>query len=89
MKVIGLRYSTGAKLREDVQRAFPNWDGDKSDVPAWLDNHCFAKGRVRDENNVVLGFDIYLLVRDNFELPNWIQGVEIPYEEHQHKFLGY
>lgn len=89
MRVVAIRYSTGAKLKDDVQRAFPNWDGDKQDIPEWLDNHCFAKGRVRDENDVVLGFDIYLLVRDDFRIPVWIQGIEIPREQHQHTFLGY
>jgi hypothetical protein len=88
MKAIHLRYNTRNALITDVQRAFPSWDGDKNDLPDWLDNHGFIKGRVRDINGNVLGFDIYLLVADDFIVPNWVQGTVLIGRDN-HQFAGY
>lgn len=87
MRIIHLRYSTLAALRQDVQTAFPDWDGTKEDVPQWLDNHAYVK-IVRDESGTILFRDVYLLVRDSFILPGWIRGVELTGQQ-THTFLGY
>jgi hypothetical protein len=85
VKIVGVRYPTIESLEEDCKKAFPAWDGVSHEV----ENVCFVKGEVFDENGVSLGFDGYLILRDEFILPDWIQGELIPQSEYRHTFLGY
>lgn len=87
MKVIHLRYPTKNALVTDVQTGFPNWDGNQNDLPDWLDRHGYIKGAVRDINNVLLGVDLYLLVKDDFILPGWVTGT-ILIGQDAHEFMG-
>jgi len=89
MKIIRVRYVQITPLREDLERAFPTWDGTREDLTDHLENrHAYIKV-YRNEQGQRTHADVYMLVKDTFSLPNWVQGTEIKNEPHDHEFLGH
>lgn len=82
MKQIRIRYTTLLDLKEDMQKAFPNWGGNRQTVTYALKKRNMFINPVRDAvTNALLHIDVYVLVRDSFTVPLWIQGVEVPHSD--------
>lgn len=89
MRIIHLRYLTRATLVEDLQRAFPRWDGGRDELEdALAERHAHIKIERDPITGTPLAADVYLLVRDDFVLPAWVQGIELT-GQRTHTFLGY
>jgi hypothetical protein len=92
MKIVRIRYLTLLPLRQDLLRVFPNWDGTAEDIADNLKKrHCKIKVKRNATTGVLIHADVYLLVKDTFTLPLWVQGTLVlsNVEPYEHGWLGH
>lgn len=74
-KIVRIKYITALTLRQDFQRAFPDWDGTKEDISDAIGHRHVRIKVYRDSvTGVRTHAIVYLLVRQAFTVPAWIQG---------------
>jgi len=95
MKIVRVKYvpPLGSTLIVDLQRVFPEWDGVKSEIDGHLKKrHAYAK-EFRNELGQRTHVIVYMLAKDSFVVPQWIQGqvlTELDIVQHpiDHYFMG-
>lgn len=77
MKIVRVKYTQALPLREDFLRAFPDWDGTRADISDAIGNRHVHIKEFRDQDGIRTHIIVYMLVRDAFQLPAWVQGIEL------------